>query len=117
MGYSGHSLLKRRELSSEGLTLMIFDAPEHRGPYDQRLSFLKSSIAPMNAIKVVNSVVCSGKNHLLSYLEEILTKGGEGLVIRNPNAKYAPGRSNQSLKVKVSESLTLLIRSQFSLKK
>jgi ATP-dependent DNA ligase len=42
-----------------------------------------------------------GPAHLKQYFNEILKKGGEGVVLRKPASMYQPGRSESLCKYKV----------------
>ena len=41
-----------------------------------------------------------GREHLQSYFETIVKKGGEGVMLREPNSAYKPGRSSSLRKFK-----------------
>ena len=43
--------------------------------------------------KIVEFVKCEGKEHLKQFNEEILKKGGEGVMLREPGSVYKVGRS------------------------
>lgn len=47
-------------------------------------------------------VKCNDKEHLLKFTEEILSKGGEGVMLREPGSLYKAGRSPSMQKVKAS---------------
>jgi len=52
-------------------------------------------------VEVAPKVVCQGMNHLESRFQDIIDKGGEGVILRNPSAPYESGRSRNFLKHKV----------------
>ena len=103
---------------------MAFDVMNHSGSYAERYShlgpplhfslslpLLPHSLTP----QIVNSVdsseckyvevaareVCSDIQHLERYLQDVIDKGGEGIILRDPSAPYEPGRSRHFLKHKV----------------
>jgi DNA ligase-1 len=80
----------------------VFDAPEVEGTYDKRHLFLKNNLAQYcnSNISLIPVQKCEGKEHLEKHLEEIMKKGGEGIMIYNPNLPYHAGRCNNVLKVK-----------------
>ena len=43
---------------------------------------------------------CKGKEHVQRHLDSIVDKGGEGLMLRDPEGKYINKRSDVLLKVK-----------------
>ena len=51
-------------------------------------------------VKVVNFVKCEGKEHLKRFSAEIIAKGGEGVVLREPGSLYNAGRSASLRKYK-----------------
>lgn len=46
-------------------------------------------------------MLCDNLEHLEEELGDILSRGGEGVMIRDPNSRYEGTRSNTLLKVKV----------------
>ena len=84
------------------ITYNIFEAPNSSGNFQERLKkvenwFLKHD--NKNA-KVIKQIKCKNKTMLDEFLEEILLKKGEGVIIKNPNLSYINGRNVNSLKVK-----------------
>lgn len=80
---------------------MVFDAPKHPGTYEERLKFLRNLLPnDSKKIKVIDTKICEGKEHLLRSMEEVIGGGGEGIVIQRGNSNYIPGRSPYYLKVK-----------------
>eukprot|EP01124_Arcella_intermedia_P025307 TRINITY_DN4503_c2_g1_i2.p1 TRINITY_DN4503_c2_g1~~TRINITY_DN4503_c2_g1_i2.p1 ORF type:complete len:157 (-),score=39.89 TRINITY_DN4503_c2_g1_i2:584-1054(-) len=74
----------------------------HPGTYPERHSFASQSVCGPNMC-IIPIVPCLGTNHLQTVLNEITRKKGEGVMLYHPTAKYTPGRTNNLLKVKVSE--------------
>ncbi len=62
---------------------------------------------PCKYIGIAEKVVCQGNEHLESFFQDVIDKGGEGIILRDPQAILQPGRSPSYLKHKVL-SLTLL---------
>lgn len=79
----------------------IFEAPKSEGDFRQRLKKIKTWFDEnkSNNVRIVKQVVCKNKKHLYSYLEEVLSLKGEGLIVKNPNLAYVSKRSSNSLKV------------------
>lgn len=48
---------------------------------------------------------CKDLPHLEIFLQDVLDKGGEGIILRDPQSPYQPGRSYGYLKHKVSVCL------------
>jgi DNA ligase-1 len=82
----------------------VFDLPDLTDkPLEHRLNHLKElkeqGILP-SFVKIVENEICRGKQHLKEYFEGILAKGGEGVVLREPQSLYVAGRSNSLRKFK-----------------
>jgi len=52
-------------------------------------------------IGIAEKVVCQGNEHLESFFQDVIDKGGEGIILRDPQAVLQSGRSNSYLKHKV----------------
>jgi DNA ligase-1 len=80
----------------------IFDVPETGGGFEWRLEkakewFMKN---PSNYAFVVPQKPVKNKDELREELSRVESLGGEGLIVRRPDALYAKGRSRDILKVK-----------------
>ena len=80
------------------ITHYIFDVPHAEGTVTQRL--LQAVPYESDHLKVLPQLPVTSKEHLHRFLQEIEAQGGEGVVVRNPNAAYSTQRSSQILKVK-----------------
>lgn len=79
----------------------VFDLPGSKEPYEQRMKDLQCMKFPQNVL-VHGSIECKGREHMQLYLNSILEKEGEGLVMREPGGLYTPnGFTSSLLKVKV----------------
>jgi DNA ligase-1 len=80
---------------------MVFDAPEAKGTFEERLQFLQATLPKTNRfVRVVAQERCPGITQLLRERDRIVKLGGEGLMLRQPESRYEPGRSPTLLKVK-----------------
>lgn len=84
------------------LKLYVFDVPNEKGDLYKRLDRLKNylKLHPTPYIEIVNQIPIQDKNHLQRFFNQVQELGGEGVVVRNPNANYIQGRSAQILKFK-----------------
>lgn len=84
------------------LKLYVFDVPNANGDLFKRLNSLKKYLAqhPAPHIEIIEQIPIQHQEHLNTFYQSILEKGGEGVVVRNPNAEYISGRSAQILKIK-----------------
>ncbi len=82
----------------EAVKHYIFEVPNAQGGLFERLKKLKPYEG--QTIKIIKQIPIKDKMHLKLFLEEIEQKGGEGLVIRDPNTPYINKRTSKVLKVK-----------------
>jgi DNA ligase-1 len=91
----------------------VFDAPAVEATYDKRHLFLQNNFPQYcnSNISLIPMQKCNGKVHLQKHLEEIINKGGEGIMIYNPVYLYQPGRTKNVLKVKkYFESIVIFLK-------
>ncbi|MDP9098193.1 MAG: DNA ligase [Verrucomicrobiota bacterium] len=80
---------------------MVFDAPETKGTFEQRMQFLRVTVSEGNRfVKVVAQERCQGAAQLLAERDRVVREGGEGLMLRQPDSAYEARRSPTLLKVK-----------------
>lgn len=84
------------------LKLHVFDVPNAAGNLSERLTTLERYLVenPSPYIAIIPQIAIQDKSHLQQFYQDILSKGGEGVVVRNPDAHYVHGRSAQILKLK-----------------
>ena len=100
---------------------IVFDIPTHRGTYAERYKELGKKLFLGNIhlwsylfipedqlgegkwkyIEVAPKQECTGMEHLERRFQEILDFGGEGIILRDPQAPWQTGRSQGYLKHKV----------------
>jgi len=76
----------------------IFEVPNMEGGLFQRLAKVKPY--ENDQIKLIKQVHIDNKKELEEFLSCIESKGGEGVVVRDPNAPYINKRTFKALKVK-----------------
>lgn len=81
---------------------LVFDAPNHGGPFEERIAFLADGIRQWKSAftSILEQAICQGVDHLREELKRVEALGGEGLMLRQPGSKYVAGRSTTLLKVK-----------------
>lgn len=89
-----------REKDWERIIYCVFDAPEVKGPFEKRLEVVRKYVVFSKHSAVISHELCSGKAQLLKMLDEVVTQGGEGLVLRRAGSLYEKKRSDTLLKVK-----------------
>jgi DNA ligase-1 len=81
------------------LRFMVFDAPQLNLPVENRLQSLSAHVLP-GFCSVVEQSRCSGRADLHSRFADVVSAGGEGLMLRAPGSFYVPARSPRLLKLK-----------------
>jgi DNA ligase-1 len=103
-GFQRAVSIARRQDKSEHwreLRYVLFDAPAHGGPFEERIRFLHNLLARrLEFVQVLPQEPCRGIDHLRGELRRVEELGGEGLMLRQPRSLYAAGRSSTLLKVK-----------------
>ena len=86
----------------EKIKYMVFDLPKFDGNLYQKMDHLKNFLKanPSEFIRVVEQIEIKDNNHAFAFLDELVANGAEGVVVRDPNAKYISGRSSSILKLK-----------------
>jgi DNA ligase-1 len=80
---------------------MVFDAPQAKGTFEERMQFLHATFPEGNRfVRVVTQERCKGVTQLLAERDRVVRQGGEGLMLRRPASAYEVGRSPTLLKVK-----------------
>jgi DNA ligase-1 len=84
------------------LKFAIFDVPEASGGFTQRIKTVQNwfDTHPSIYAFVISQIPVTDKDHLQQELQRIESLGGEGLIVRKPDALYTAGRSMEILKVK-----------------
>lgn len=84
------------------LKLAIFDVPKASGCFTQRIAKASDwfAVHPSAYAFVIPQTSVRDREDLQQHLARIEKLGGEGLIVRNPDANYAAGRSTEILKVK-----------------
>lgn len=81
---------------------MIFDVPDAKGDLFSRLKVLKDFLDknPNNFIKIIKQISINSNKDVKKYFNDVIKKGGEGVVVRDPKEPYVNKRSNKILKLK-----------------
>ena len=94
-----------RDIADAGwqdISFNIFEVPNAPGGLQQRLHKFQQYLDKNDVqhVRIILQIICRNKIHLANQLKMIEAKGGEGLVLRNPDSLYETGRSPNALKVK-----------------
>ncbi len=84
------------------VTHQIFEVPDQPGGLLNRLSILADYLTKHRntSIRIITQIPITKQAQVNDFLREIVAKGGEGIVLRNPNTPYQTGRLSSALKVK-----------------
>ncbi|HMN44215.1 MAG TPA: DNA ligase [Povalibacter sp.] len=82
------------------IRFMIFDLPQHPGPFDRRLSELQRLAALPSWLQPVRQFKVRDREELFAALDALIAQGGEGLMLHHGAAPYRAGRSDDLLKLK-----------------
>ncbi|STZ77100.1 DNA ligase [Bergeriella denitrificans] len=91
--------------SWQGIRLHVFDVPRAEGNLYRRLAVLQSWLAqhPDAPITLIAQTPVKNTDHARAFLKEIEARGGEGVMLRDPEAPYRGGRSDSLLKLKSAQ--------------
>jgi DNA ligase 1 len=95
------------------ITYNIFEAPNAKGDFTQRLQKVQKYIETYNHlhpknplhVRIIPQKICHSKKELDGFLQNVIAKGGEGVVIKDGSKTYFVGRSNSILKVKLAQDM------------
>lgn len=97
-------------------TYYVFDCPEVPGEFEKRLEYLKSLKLP-DFIQVLDQRKLHSDEELELLYQDSLSRGFEGLILRNPSSLYKHGRctakSQDSLKLKPQEDFDAVVLGTF----
>lgn len=85
----------------------IFDLPDYKASYEERIEQMKQLKPLPTHVHIVENIECTGREHLIAYLQSIVFKEGEGVMARQPHSLYIKGLTNSLLKVKVTISFSV----------
>ncbi len=98
------AIVKRQAPDPGWLTLKfaVFDVPEATGSFTSRLDIARKWFEQHPSIYsfIIPQIPVRNQKHLKQELQRIEKLGGEGLIVRAPEALYTTGRSPKILKVK-----------------
>ena len=86
----------------QNIKFMLFDLPEHKGTFSQRLSELQRLVNTIDNphLQMISQFKLANKNELMRKLNELVEQGAEGLMLNHDDAYYQDGRSASLLKLK-----------------
>lgn len=92
------------DTSWQRVNFMVFDLPDHAGPFDQRVQAMRDIRAySIPWLQPVRQSRVDNVEELDCWLAELVAANGEGLMLHHQDALYLPGRSQDLLKYKLHE--------------
>ncbi len=84
---------------------MLFDMPDVKAGFEQRLWVLKTWAAQARSswLQVVTHRRVDSDAELQQWLKQVVAEGGEGLMLRRVDARYEASRSDAMLKLKIDQ--------------
>ena len=79
---------------------MVFDAPAHNGPFEERLAWLRDELLHRNNVELIQHLRCKSMDHLIHHYNTLLGYGAEGVMLREPGSLYVRKRHGSLLKFK-----------------
>jgi len=81
---------------------MLFELPEHQGTFTRRVRKMVklTETLKISWLQPIPQIRLNSEDALLNMLDEIVTKGGEGLMLHRADSLYHSGRSDDLLKLK-----------------
>ncbi len=86
----------------KNVTYNIFEVPNAEGNFSQRIAKARKwfHLHANKFVHIIEQKKCYSHKKLQIFLEEVIAKGGEGVIVKNPKLPYFRGRSRNILKVK-----------------
>ncbi len=100
------SAIVRRKVPDESnwakVRFMVFDLPNHQGPFDERVVAMQQRVVQANSISlaVIPQFRVSSLTLLKERLDDVVSQQGEGLMLHHQQAYYRAGRSRDLMKLK-----------------
>lgn len=98
-----------------GLQYLVFDIPNSSANFDERFNLLKTISLTQGThmilfqiillckkdspLRIIEQIICEGTDHLMKTLNDIISKGGEGIILKLPKSSYESGTTSSMLKV------------------
>ena len=104
--YEKTSSIVRKKTPHNGwqrLRFMVFELPHYGSRFDDRVYAMRRLLkdSPSPYLGLVAQFRLDSEEELLAYLQKVVQKGGEGLMLHKADAIYQQGRSKDLLKLKL----------------
>lgn len=101
------SKVLRHHGSWQGISYNIFEVPNAKGNFFSRINKAKKWFEkyPNLNVQIIPQHICQDTKDLKYFLDEVVQKGGEGVMVKNPYLGYISGRTSTILKVKKAHDM------------
>jgi DNA ligase-1 len=95
----------------EKINYHIFEVPNQAGTFFHRLDKAKQWFKshPASHVRVIPQTLIHDRSDLDRFFLDVESRGGEGVIVKNPNKSYHTGRSAHVLKVKKARDMEGLV--------
>lgn len=93
------------------LRYMVFDLPQHTGPFTQRMQAIHEVVSQLQQpwVQAVPQWQVASHAKLMRQLRQLSQQGAEGLMLRHADATYRAGRSDDLIKLKMFEDAEAVV--------
>lgn len=84
----------------DAVVFSAFDAPDAEGTFADRHAFLRHILPDRGIVHYIAHEPCEGIVPAVKRMIAVQSEKGEGLVLRDPDGRYRPGRTDALLKLK-----------------
>lgn len=78
----------------------IFDMPKMDANFSLKIKYMEKISKDSKFIEVIPQKIAKSNEEVFKFLDDVVLKGGEGVVVRSPDLIYENKRSNKILKLK-----------------
>ena len=107
------SIVSRHQPGEEWkqIKFMIFDLPGNSLSFEQRVAKIQQLVLASNSpyLKYIEQSTFENKQQLQQYLNDIIAKGGEGVMLHKKAAYYQIGRTESLLKLKAFQDAEAVV--------
>ncbi len=95
----------------EKIKYHIFEVPNAAGTFFERLDRVKQwfNSHPAGHVRVIPQTLIHDKSDLDRFFRDVASRGGEGVIVKDPDKPYHTGRSAHVLKVKKARDMEGLV--------
>lgn len=89
----------------------VFEVPNQQGTFSHRLDRAKKWFKshPSPHVRVIRQILIQDRSDLDRFFLEVTSRGGEGVIVKDPDMSYHTGRSAHVLKVKKARDMEGLV--------